>query len=410
MIAEVFQKDFKRYLSLPVLGPWMDAYAAWLHEQRYTRRSSQYELRMAAHVSEFLKTRGFRRIEDVGRHDLQICYQTFRRRFPREEGSVQVLTRFLTEKYLLKPAPVSAPSRKDAFLTGFLAHVRDDHGYAASHVKRYGRIIGEFLDGIGFEEQPGRLAGLGITDVEGFIRQLRKRMDRVTLHKVISMMRHFLRFLADAGVIPDRLDRMIDTPRVYRQEQLPRSLPWATVQAFLRSIDRNTAMGKRDYAMFSLMATYGLRACDIVALRLDNIAWRTGRIRICQTKTGNPLELPLTPEVAYALYDYLRGVPRYGTYREVFLRVRAPSGILKPTAVTEAFQCWSRKSGLAIPFQGTYCLRHAYALRLFRHGLPLKTIGDLLGHRSTESTTAYIRLATEDLREVPLPVPPEVGS
>ena len=157
--------------------------------------------------------------------------------------------------------------------------------------------------------------------------------------------------------------------------------------------------------MFSLMATYGLRACDVVALTLDDIQWRAGCIRICQSKTGNPLELPLTPAVSSAIYDYLKNVPRYGTYRQVFLRIKAPGGILKGTAVTEAFQAWSRESGLKIPFQGAQCLRHSYALHLLRQGQSLKTIGDLLGHRSPESTAVYIRLATDDLREVALPVP-----
>lgn len=164
-------------------------------------------------------------------------------------------------------------------------------------------------------------------------------------------------------------------------------------------------MGKRDYAMFSLIATYGLRACDVVALKLDGIKWRRGRVEVCQTKTGNPLQLPLTDEVGSAIYDYLKGVPRYGNYREVFLRIRAPGGILKPTAVIEAFQGWSRRSGLDIPYKGAHCLRHSYALYLFRCGLPLKTIGDLLGHRTPESTGIYIRLTTEDLREVALNVP-----
>jgi len=58
-----------------------------------------------------------------------------------------------------------------------------------------------------------------------------------------------------------------------------------------------------------------------------------------------------------------------------------------------------------IPYKGTHCLRHSYALHLFRSGLPLKTIGDLLGHRTPESTGVYIRLTTEDLREVTLNVP-----
>ncbi len=236
-----------------------------------------------------------------------------------------------------------------------------------------------------------------------------KRMGRVALQKVTSTLRNFLRFLVANGGVPPGLENQIDTPRVYRQEKLPRALPWETVQAFLRSIDRNTATGKRDYAMFSLIATYGLRACDIVALRLDDIKWRQERIEVCQTKTGNPLALPLTDEVGSAIYDYLKGVPRSGNYKEVFLRIRAPRGFLKSTAVIEAFQCWSRRSGLDIPYKGTHCLRHSYALYLFRRGLSLKTIGDIMGHRTAESTGIYIRLTTDDLREVALNVPMPPG-
>jgi integrase len=183
-------------------------------------------------------------------------------------------------------------------------------------------------------------------------------MGQKKLPNAIATIRDFLQFLAATGAVRPGLDSQIDTPRVYRQEQLPRALPWPTVQAFLRSIDRKVAIGKRDYAMFSLMATYGLRVCDIVALRLDDIHWRAGYIQICQSKTNRPLELPLTREVSSAIYNYLKRVPRYGTYRQVFLRFRAPGGTLKRTAVTEAFQSWSRRSGLGIPFKGAQCLRH----------------------------------------------------
>jgi len=405
MIAQAFPKDFQRYLDVPVLGPTMDRYAAWLFEQQYTHRSTRYELRMAARASEFLKHRGLQCVEDVSEHDLQACYQWFRQEFPKEEGGVRTLARFLRGEALLQSSPVSAPSRKDVLLEGFMAHLRDDRGYAPSTVKRQAVIVSEFLDCLKFEEAHDRLAVLKIADIEDFIRHMGKRMGRVALQKITSTLRNFLRFLAANGGVPIGLESQIDTPRVYRQEKLPRALPWKRGQAFLRSIDRNTAMGKRDYAMFSLIATYGLRACDIVALKLDSIKWRQERIEVCQAKTGNPLELPLTDEVGSAIYDYLKAVPRYGNYREVFLRIRAPGGILKPTAVIEAFQGWSRRSGLDIPYKGTHCLRHSYALYLFRRGLPLKTIGDLLGHRTPESTGVYIRLTTEDLREVALNVP-----
>ena len=75
-------------------------------------------------------------------------------------------------------------------------------------------------------------------------------------------------------------------------------------------------------------------------------------------------------------------------------------GVLKPTAVTEAFQALVRKSGLSIPYQGPHCMRHAYAVHLLKNGTPLKTIGDILGHRTAETTSMYLRLATGDLREV----------
>jgi site-specific recombinase XerD len=157
--------------------------------------------------------------------------------------------------------------------------------------------------------------------------------------------------------------------------------------------------------MFQLIANYGLRASEVVGLRLDDIHWRTGCLSVCQRKSAAPLSLPLTDAVGDSLVSYLRRGRPPSCYREVFLRHRAPAGILKPTAVTEAFQAWSRRSGLAIPFQGCHCLRHSYAVHLLRQGTSLKTIGDLLGHRSTESTCVYLRLAVEDLREVALDLP-----
>jgi site-specific recombinase XerD len=173
----------------------------------------------------------------------------------------------------------------------------------------------------------------------------------------------------------------------------------------LESIDRSTPLGRRDYAMFQLIANYGLRASEVVGLRLDDIQWRTGCLRVAQRKTSAPLILPLTDAVGDSLVAYIRHGRSQSCYREVFLRHRAPAGLLKPTAVTEAFQAWSRRSGLSIPFQGCHCLRHSYAMHLLRQGTSLKTIGDLLGHRSAESTCVYLRLAVEDLREVALDLP-----
>jgi len=369
MITQIFPQDSHRYLSLPVLGPWMDRYAGWLQEQRYTWRSTRYELRMATHAAAYLRRRAVRRMEDVSERHLAACHLLFRRKFPEEAGSIHVLARFLDESGCLKKSAAPPLGPLDTLAGAFVTHPRDVRGYAPSTLRRQGGIVAEFLTWLRFEEAPDRLASLRAIDIEGFLRHLGRRMGRVGLQKPIATMRSFLRFLAAGGRSPAGLDGMIDTPRAYRQEQLPRSLPWLTVASFLRSINRASAIGKRDYAIFSLRATYGLRACDVVALTLDDIQWRAGCLRIRQSKTGHALELPLTDAVGSAIHDYLAKVPRYGSYRRVFLRLKAPGGRLKSTAVIEAFQARSIRSGLEIPFKGVHSLRHTFATRLSAGGV-----------------------------------------
>src|SRR5437660_5590175 len=150
---------------------------------------------------------------------------------------------------------------------------------------------------------------------------------------------------------------------------------------------------------------YGLRTSEVVAITLDDIRWRQDSLRIHQPKTSSLLELPLINEVSSAIVKHLKRTPPPPRYRRIFLRMRAPIGVLKRTAVGEAFQSLVRKSGLRIPFQGPHCMRHSLAVHLLKSGTPLKTIGDILGHRSAASTSTYLRLATGDLREVALPVP-----
>jgi len=164
-------------------------------------------------------------------------------------------------------------------------------------------------------------------------------------------------------------------------------------------------MGMRDFAIFLLIVTYGMRANEVVGLQLEDIEWRKERIRVFQRKTGGNLFLPITDTVGTGLINYLQNGRPNLPCREVFLRARAPEGILMPTAVNEAFQAWGRRGGLGIPFQGPHCLRHSLAVHLLQQGASLKEIGDLLGHRNAESTCIYIRLAVEDLRDVALPLP-----
>jgi integrase len=157
--------------------------------------------------------------------------------------------------------------------------------------------------------------------------------------------------------------------------------------------------------MLLLMATYGLRAIEVVSLVLDDIDWHRKTIHIRQDKTNKHLLLPLTDGIAEVLIDYLKTARPQVSHREVFLRAYAPIGRLDHSAVAKAFEREARLVGLDIPFRGTHYLRHSFAVHLLRQGASLKSIGDILGHRDAESTCVYLRLAVEDLRVVALEVP-----
>lgn len=130
------------------------------------------------------------------------------------------------------------------------------------------------------------------------------------------------------------------------------------------------------------------------------------RWRVPRPKIGTPLILPLTDEVGAALLDYLRRARPDSSHRQLFLRIRVPLGPIKATAVNDVFDAWARHSGISLPsLGGPHCLRHSLAMDLLQKGTPVKTIGDLLGHRSVESTCVYLRLNVEDLRDVALPLP-----
>jgi integrase/recombinase XerD len=201
------------------------------------------------------------------------------------------------------------------------------------------------------------------------------------------------------------LDALIDTPRTYRGELPPRALDWRGVQGLLRSIDRSSRSGWRDYTILYLMAHYGLRPSEIVTLRLDSIDWSAKTLHVEQRKTCSVLVLPMADRTLSVLRRYLhRGRP--GSHRpELFLRARSPAGALKHTAVSDIFEKRARQSGLPLDEYSAYSLRHAFAMRLLRGGVGVKTIGDLLGHRSLESTCQYLRLDVSMLRTVALPVP-----
>ncbi|MBK9134552.1 MAG: tyrosine-type recombinase/integrase [Betaproteobacteria bacterium] len=251
-----------------------------------------------------------------------------------------------------------------------------------------------------------RLSSATPADVERFIALRSSEVSRHSMQHVVAHLRSFFRYCRDRGDISIALDS-IETPRTYRDELPPQALPWQTVQALIESVDLRSKAGWRDHCILHLMAHYGLRPSEVVSLRLDSIDWKAATLHVTQQKTRSDLLLPLAAPTLQVLRVYLdHDRNRQGeTHAELFLRVRCPSGPLLRTAIGDIFGKRASEAGLGLEGQHVYRLRHTFAMRLLTRGVGLKAIGDLLGHRSLDSTCAYLRLDLEMLRGVALEVP-----
>lgn len=410
MLKALYPASFRRYSSLAILGPIADGFSTWLLEQRYNHTYIKQRVWLVPYIEAVLSRRGIKHVKEIGQADWVACRKTLLRLFPDQTGTTHALEKYLHVQKLLKPPEQKVTSAAATYLAAYRRYMETVRGAAASTIQQNSYTVSEFLAHLRIEKRPSLLKTLTINDLEAFVKKISPRLSRASLRTIVGRLRSFLRFLAVRGEIPQGLERQIDTPRVYQDEQFPSALPWETVQTLLNSIDRSSSVGLRDYTMFLLMATYGLRASDVAALALDDIHWRAGKISISQRKTGTVLELPMTDAVGAALHRYLKKAPPPAPFRQIFLRAKAPSGTLKTAAISRAFRVWARRSRIDIPERGScHRIRHSYAVFLLRKGTPIKTIGDLLGHRTLESTWTYLRLAIEDLRDVALPVPVEAN-
>jgi site-specific recombinase XerD len=151
-----------------------------------------------------------------------------------------------------------------------------------------------------------------------------------------------------------------------------------------------------------------LRAGEVTALHLDDIDWRKDRLRIRHSKTGCESFLPLLTPVGEAILAYLRQGRPATKQREVFLRARAPFHSL--CAIYHMVEHRLQTAGVTLERKhGPHAFRHARAVGLLDAGVAMKSIGDVLGHRSTDATAIYLKLATSELRAVGLEIPVEVA-
>ena len=245
-----------------------------------------------------------------------------------------------------------------------------------------------------------------LLDVDAFVRTLSPRMAKRTVARTCSSLRAFLRFLRITGKLSADLAGGVIAPRYRIDERPPRILSWKDVQKILRVISQSRAPGKRDFAILLLLATYGLGAAEVLALRLQDVDWRAGILKACRPKTNVRIELPLLPAVAKALIAYLKQErPPAPSMQHIFLRKNMPYERMTGAAIRYRIRRYARLAGIPAKAIGAHAFRHSHAARQVDAGANIKVVSDILGHRSPSSTSIYVRVAFKRLRAVGLPVP-----
>lgn len=228
------------------------------------------------------------------------------------------------------------------------------------------------------------------------------------LYKYKVHLRRFLRYLLSLDMVDKTIIDCIPDIKYIRNKELPSVFTNDEVKRIVDSIDRNSSVGKRAYAMVMLAIKYGLRASDVVNLEFKDIDWENKIIRIDQKKTKRTVELPLLPEVGNAILDYLRNARRKSSLPFVFLNIKGPITSITSTAFYHILNNYINVSSienLDKRHHGPHSLRHTLASQMLKNGDELTTISATLGHSSTQVTTVYLSIDYLNLKECCIPMP-----
>lgn len=249
---------------------------------------------------------------------------------------------------------------------------------------------------------------LQVADIDAYLQERSVHLRRPSRKSVYQRLRCFLRFAHFKGHTVRDFAPCVISPTLYAFESIPSALTSQDICTVLQETHKDTnSRGLRDYAILLLLSTFGLRAGEITQMQLGDIDWRANRISVRHTKTGAQSFLPLLPRVGEALLEYLqRGRPETDV-REIFIRCHAPyKGFESGSSLYSTIRRRIEAAGVHPKGKcGPHSFRHARAVSLLRADVAPKVIGDLLGHRTASSITAYLKLQTEDLRSIALEIP-----
>ena len=250
-------------------------------------------------------------------------------------------------------------------------------------------------------------ADLSVRDIDAYMDVRAPGLTRKSLKDVAERLRGFLRHLHRCKLHPNDLSGHVIAPLLYAYEGIPSILTAEQIAAVLELAGQDSSpLGLRDHAILQLLANYGFRSGEVGRLQIEDINWRADTIRVQRSKSNATDVLPLMEPVGEAILRYLRAGRPETDARTVFLRSRAPYQAMKAGGLYCVVKRRLAVAGIElVGKRGPHIFRHARAVSMLRASTPRKIIGDVLGHRSSESIAPYLKLATEDLRAIAIELP-----
>jgi site-specific recombinase XerD len=404
MIDRCFTNRFaQRRLADGPAGPFLAGFAGALLAEGYSADTCRRYLRTAADIGTWAARRGVA----IAELDEEVLGSFVRQRHGKRRAhdrtpfQAQRFLRYLREAgIVISRAPCAFRS---AMVLELVAWMRDQRGLADSTVARTARVAQAYLDALG--EEPARWNASGVRKfLLGFVREHAPSSAGLAA----TCLRCFLRYLIARGRCTPEIVEAVPKVPTWRMTRLPRYLPAEDVERIIAACEGQEGTALRNRALLLLLARLGLRSHEVVGLRLGDIDWESGRLRV-RGKGGREARLPLPQDVGDAIISYLRGERPTAPTDSVFLSSRAPIGRLRTAGlrdvVARAIEC----AGVKAPSHGPHLLRHSLAARLLRDGAALDTIGAVLRHRDVDTTALYAKVDVALLRQVAQPWPAEVS-
>jgi len=398
-------------LSQPPDGPLsahIPAFAQWARDQGYALASRYRQVLLAACFSRWLGQQGITSRRVSAEH-LARYLRSRARRVQIHRGDTAALRHFvdfLRHDGVIRSKKVAScrlsPVEREAH--AFETYLRHERLLAEATISYYVTFVREFLTHR-FGRGRVTFARLCAGDVVRFVQRRASRLHVKRAKQLTTALRAFLHYVRYRGAITQDLVAAVPSVANWSMPSIPRAIPAASVRQLLASINRQTARGRRDYAILLLLARLGLRASEVAFLELDDLNWEGGQVTV-RGKRGARAALPLPADVGAAIAAYLRhGRPR-SSCRRIFLRAHAPScGFAGPSAIACVVRDALERAGVNAPTKGAHQFRHGLATQMLRRGASLTEIGEILRHRSVETTTIYAKVDLDALRTLALPWP-----